>query len=120
MYFDSEALLENGFLGTDNCCISSPPFTDALLDGPEVDGLLEAPEVDGLLDAPAVDGLLVDVPDEISVASNEDFEEDFLVSLDPIALALPLVTLTKVTPSFTSKWVILNLGKVLIDFFKEL
>ena len=88
--------MENGFLGTDNCCISSPPFTDALLDGPEVDGLL---------DAPAVDGLLVEVPDDFSVESTEDFEEDFLVSLGPIALALPLVTLTNVTPSFTSKWV---------------
>lgn len=102
-YFDSEALLENGFLGMANCCISSPPpFTDALLDAPEVDGLLDVPEVDGLLDVPEVDNLLVD--DIVSgVESNEDFEEDFLVSLDPIALALPLVTLTKVTPSLTSR-----------------
>ena len=91
-----------------NCCISSPPpFTDALLDAPEVDGLLDVPEVDGLLDAPEVDGLLdhSDFPgfDISPVESNEDFEEDFLVSLDPIALALPLVTLTKVTPSLTSR-----------------
>ena len=92
-----------------NFCISSaPPFTDALLDAPEIDSLLDVPEVDGLLDVPEVDSLLVD--DIVSgVDSNEDFEEDFLVSLDPIALALPLVTLTKVTPSLTSRWVILNL-----------
>ena len=75
-YFDSEALLENGFLGMANSCISSsPPFTDALLDAPEVDGLLDVPEVDGLLEVPEVDSLLVD--DIVSgVESNEVFALD--------------------------------------------